>query len=61
MSKGLCIKCGNDAVTNCDNCNKPTCRDCLQLVVMKATDDEVHVFHRGKCVPKRFRRDEDEK
>lgn len=47
--------CGTDRVTDCDKCGEPTCRDCLQLTVEKASALTVEVYH-AKCVPLRFKR-----
>ncbi len=52
-----CVKCGAPANTECDKCAKPTCRKCSQIVVKKPTDVVVHIYHKGKCTPKKFRKE----
>ena len=48
-----CDECGkNNAVTDCDKCNKRTCRECCQLLVIKDTLKVMHI----NCVPKRYKK-----
>ena len=47
-----CRDCNKEAVTLCDKCGEPTCRECAQIVVLKPTDVDVQIYHRKKCVPK---------
>ena len=54
----LCASCKKEAATRCDRCNRPVCRDCLQIVVERATDNHVSVYHRETCVPRRHRKKE---
>ena len=54
----MCSTCRQEAVTRCDKCNSPVCRDCLQIVVEKPTDNHVSVYHRETCVPRRHRKKE---
>jgi hypothetical protein len=53
----ICSECPQLAVTDCDKCGKPTCRECAQIVVAKPTDLEVKIYHKGKCTPKKFRKE----
>ena len=57
----ICSECKQQAVTNCDKCGEPTCRECAQIVVAKPTDLEVMIYHRNRCVPKKFRKKEETK
>ena len=42
-----CTNCkGSSAVTNCDKCQKRTCKKCCKLVVIK---NELSVFHKS-CI-----------
>tara|TARA_R110001632_G_scaffold4863_2_gene20016 strand:- start:13934 stop:14125 length:192 start_codon:yes stop_codon:yes gene_type:complete len=52
-----CVKCGKEKVTECDTCDKPTCRACSQIVVNKPTDIDVKIYHKGKCTPSKFRKE----
>jgi CO dehydrogenase/acetyl-CoA synthase gamma subunit (corrinoid Fe-S protein) len=52
-----CKECSKEAVTYCDECNEPTCRACARIVVEKQTDVDVKIYHKGKCVPKKFRKE----
>ena len=56
--KRICNECKKEAVTICDKCGEPTCRECAQIVVEKPTDVDVKIYHKGKCVPKKFRKAE---
>ena len=57
----ICSECKGQAVTDCDKCEQPTCRKCAQIVVLKPTDVDVKIFHRGKCTPKKYRKKEESK
>ena len=49
----ICSACKeNNAVTNCDKCEKRTCKRCCQRVIIKG---ELSVFHKG-CVPKKYKK-----
>lgn len=47
--------CGAERATDCDKCGEPTCSNCLQLGVEKASALTVNVYH-IKCAPMRFKR-----
>ena len=49
-------RCGKDKVTNCDKCGKPTCKNCAQIVVEKATDKDVIIYH-TTCTPAKYRKE----
>jgi len=53
-----CI-CGIMGTTQCDSgkCDMGVCRKCAQIVVEKATQLEVSIYHKGKCTPKKFRKE----
>ena len=53
-----CRTCTKEAVTKCDHCGEGICRDCIQIVVEKPTDNHVSVYHRETCVPRRHRKNE---
>lgn len=56
-----CRDCNKQAVTLCDKCEEPTCRECAQIVVLKPTDVDVQIYHKEKCVPKKFRKKKEDK
>ena len=46
-NRNQCTNCNNNtAVTDCDKCQKRTCKKCSKIVVIK---DELSVFHK-QCV-----------
>jgi len=51
-----CRDCNKEAVTLCDKCENPTCRECAQIVVEKPTDVDVKIYHKKKCVPKKYQK-----
>lgn len=55
--RNSCIKCGAEGNTTCDACEEYTCRKCCQIVVVKPTDIDVYIYHKGKCTPKKFRKE----
>lgn len=54
----MCNECRKEAVTSCDKCGELTCRECAQIVVEKPTDVDVKIYHRKKCVPKKYQNKE---
>ena len=49
----ICNACNEKiAVTNCDKCERRTCKKCCQRVVIK---NELSIFHK-RCVPKKYRK-----
>jgi hypothetical protein len=52
-----CRDCNKIGVSNCDGCDLRTCKNCSQIVVLNSTDTNVSLFHRKKCVPKKFRKE----
>ena len=46
-NRNQCTNCNNNtAVTDCDKCQKRTCKKCSKIVITK---DELSVFHK-QCV-----------
>ena len=49
--------CGAERVTDCDKCDQPTCRKCLQIAVEAPMANQVSIYHIDTCLPRRFRKE----